>query len=225
MAAYRKSFWDSAQGGIETLSQSVYSVIITLVTLYGITLSGLGVYLTRNIQLSGGVGVLAFFVIIGMTMLTAARINPVVTWFGYTAMSFLLGAISGPFVAQYTAASALKIFSLTGVITLSLGLVGVIIPRNLRFMGWILMTGLTLLIIAQFGTLFFALIGFPVGTAMHVLDWVGVGLFSAFLVYDFNRAFRVPYTVDNAFNAGVEIYLDFINIFVRLLSLFGQKKD
>ncbi len=222
--AYRTPFWDSATG-IGTLSQSTYSAIITLVTLYGIALSGLGVHLTYGMELSGAAAGAGFFLVILMTLLAGARIHPLVTWLGYTGMALLLGAVSGPMVAQYSAASALKIFSLTGIITLALGLVGIIIPRNLRFMGSILMTGLTLLIIAQFGTLFFALIGFPVGTAMHVLDWVGVALFSAFLIYDFNRAYRIPFTVDNAFNAGVEIYLDFINLFIRLLSLFGEKKD
>lgn len=221
--AYRTSFWDTADG-TETLSQSTYSVIISLVVTYGLALSGLGVYLTRNIQLSGTVGALAFCVIMGMAILTAARHHPIVTWFGYTMMALLMGAISGPFVAQYTAASALRIFALTGIITLGLGFVGVVFPRNLRMLGSILMTGLLLLIIAQFSTALFALMGMPVTGAMRALDWVGIALFSVFLIYDFNQAYRKMYNVDNAFNAGVEIYLDFINIFIRLLSLFGQKK-
>jgi FtsH-binding integral membrane protein len=222
--AYRTPFWDSASG-TSTLSQATYSVIISLVTLYGIVLSGLGVHLTYGIQLSGAAAGVGFVLVILMTLVAGARVHPIVTFLGYTGMALALGAISGPFVAQYSAASALKFFSITGIITLSLGLVGIIIPRNLQFMGSILMTGLTLLIIAQFGTLFFALIGFPVGTAMHVLDWVGVILFSAFLIFDFNRAYRIPYTVENAFTAGITIYLDFINLFIRLLSLFGEKKD
>ncbi len=221
--AYRKSFWDTDTGS-ETLSQSTYSLIISLMVTYGLTLSGFGAFLTRNIQLSGTAGVLAFFVILGMTLLTGARIHPIITWFGYTTMALLMGAISGPFIAQYTAASALRIFALTGIITLGLGFVGVIFPRNLRMFGSILMTGILLLIVAQFGTALFALMGMPVTGAMRILDWVGIGLFSVFLIYDFNQAYRKTYNVDNAFNAGVEIYLDFINVFIRLLSLFGEKK-
>jgi len=33
---------------------------------------------------------------------------------------------------------------------------------------------------------------------------------------------RIPYTMNNAIDAAVEVYLDFINLFIRLLSLLGE---
>ena len=59
---------------------------------------------------------------------------------------------------------------------------------------------------------------------MTALDWLGLLLFGAFVVFDLNRAIRIPYTMDNAVDSAMAIYLDFINIFIRLLSLMGQKK-
>lgn len=48
-------------------------------------------------------------------------------------------------------------------------------------------------------------------------------LFSAFIVFDFNRAMRIPKTFLNAFDVGIQIYLDMINLFIRMLEIFGKK--
>ncbi len=36
---------------------------------------------------------------------------------------------------------------------------------------------------------------------------------------------RVERTHDNAIDCAVAVYLDFANLFIRLLSLFGARKD
>jgi FtsH-binding integral membrane protein len=36
---------------------------------------------------------------------------------------------------------------------------------------------------------------------------------------------RVPFTADNAIDCALAVYLDFINIFIRLLELSGTKKS
>jgi FtsH-binding integral membrane protein len=67
--------------------------------------------------------------------------------------------------------------------------------------------------------------GVNIGGAMTVLDWIGVVLFSAYVIFDMNRAMRLPRTLDNSIDAAVAVYLDFANLFVRLLSLLGQRRD
>ena len=66
--------------------------------------------------------------------------------------------------------------------------------------------------------------GLPVDGAMTALDWIGVVIFGGLVIFDLNRAVRLPHTLDNAIDRAMAIYLDFINIFLRLLSLMGQKK-
>ena len=57
---------------------------------------------------------------------------------------------------------------------------------------------------------------------MTLWDLAGVALFSAYVVYDLNRAMSIPYSMKNAIDAAVEVYLDLINLFIRLLSLLGE---
>jgi uncharacterized protein len=57
------------------------------------------------------------------------------------------------------------------------------------------------------------------------VDWFGVILFSGYIVYDFNRAQFVPKTVEHGIEIGVAIFLDAVNLFIRLLELFGMSSD
>ena len=62
-----------------------------------------------------------------------------------------------------------------------------------------------------------------------VLDWVILAIFLGITVYDVNKIKNMEeYEImdpDKLYIYGaMEIYLDFINIFIRLLSLFGKRK-
>jgi len=132
------------------------------------------------------------------------------------------GAITGPVVAMYTPASVARILFLTTVVVIGLGFVGAILPKSLEnWWSW-LFGGLLLLLAGQVLLPLTAYLGVPVGNAMTLWDWAGVALFSGFVLFDLNRAMRIPYTMNNAIDAAVEVYLDFINLLLRLLSLLGE---
>lgn len=65
----------------------------------------------------------------------------------------------------------------------------------------------------------------PLQGVRTALDWVGVLLFSAYTIYDFNQAKEGPRTVEAAMSSGISVFLDLANLFIRLLSLFGSKND
>jgi len=44
------------------------------------------------------------------------------------------------------------------------------------------------------------------------------------VIYDLNRAMRLQRTMNNAIDVSVQVFLDFINIFIRILSLMGGVK-
>jgi FtsH-binding integral membrane protein len=50
-------------------------------------------------------------------------------------------------------------------------------------------------------------------------------LFCAYIIYDWNRALRLPYTVDNAIDAAVALYLDIMNLFIHLLRILGKSQS
>ncbi|HEX6462308.1 MAG TPA: Bax inhibitor-1 family protein [Candidatus Saccharimonadales bacterium] len=150
---------------------------------------------------------------------------PAVSLIGYALVAGSFGLLCGPLLALYETSSILKVLAITGSVVLILGLIGALLPDDLSAWGLWLFGGLLLLIGAQFIVPLLGSFGIPVEGAMTLVDWIGLVVFGALVLYDLNRAVRLPYTHDNAVDSAVAIYLDFINIFIRLLAIMGQQKD
>ncbi|QQS23321.1 US12 family protein [bacterium] len=115
------------------------------------------------------------------------------------------------------------IFFATLTITAVIGIAGILYPKSVAHWGGFLLTGLIALIVCQFGAILLASFGYPVQFAFTALDWVGVFIFSLYIFYDMNQAVRAEFTTRNALTFAVGMYLNIINLFLRLLSLFGTR--
>ncbi|HET6924405.1 MAG TPA: Bax inhibitor-1 family protein, partial [Candidatus Saccharimonadales bacterium] len=93
---------------------------------------------------------------------------------------------------------------------------------SLESWGAWLLGGLVVLLIGYFAVGIFGALGINIGGALTGWDWLGVALFSALVVFDLNRAMRYPRTLDNAIDSAAAVFLDFLNIFIRLLELTGD---
>lgn len=153
--------------------------------------------------------------------------KPAISLLGYAMVAGPFGLLLGPVVGMYTALSVVKVIFVTGLVTGVLTFIGATIPDSLESWGGWLFGGLCILILGQFAIPLAAWLipGFPVQGALTLWDWVGVLLFSAYIIFDMNRAMRVPATVDNAIDCALALYLDIINLFIRLLELMGQRRD
>ncbi|MBI3577125.1 US12 family protein [Candidatus Gottesmanbacteria bacterium] len=150
---------------------------------------------------------------------------PIVSLFGYMLVAIPFGLMLGPVVALYTMASVVRVFFVTTGMVVALGIVGAVIPDSLEGLGSWLFGGLVALLIGLLIVPIAGMFGVPIKEAMTILDWVGVVLFSGYVVYDWNRAMRVPFTLDNSIDCALAVYLDWINLFIRLLELTGTKKS
>ena len=65
------------------------------------------------------------------------------------------------------------------------------------------------------------LLGFAVGW----IDFIVVGIFTLYVGFDWSRAQAFPKTIDNAVDSAIDIYLDVINLFIRILSILGNRDD
>ena len=151
--------------------------------------------------------------------------NPLVSLFGYMLVAAPFGLLLGPVVDLYTPASVMKVLLITGGLVGTLAVIGAVIPESLEGWGAWLFGGLIVLLIGQFLVPIAHFFGVPVEGAMKAMDWVGVALFSGYVIFDVNRAQRVERTADNAIDCALALYLDIINLFIRLLQLAGTKKD
>lgn len=219
------SVWDRQSGG-HAMSKNLFAFLVSFWTAAGIASSAVAAGMTAAWQpglleiLLVGLAIPIVGIIIAMK-----SDNPVFSLLGYAMVTIPFGAVAGPVVALYTAASVAKVFMITTAIVVVLGVAGAIYPKSLEGWGVWLFGGLLILIFGQFGVMIAAAFGVNVGGAMTWLDWAGVVLFSGYVIYDLNRAMRVERTHDNAIDCAVAVYLDFANLFLRLLSLLGQRKD
>lgn len=219
------SVWDR-QSGTHAMSKNFFAFLVSFWTAAGIASSAVAAHMTAAWR-PGLIEILLVGLAIPIVGIIIAMksSNPVFSLLGYAMVTIPFGAVAGPTIAMYTAASVAKVFMITTGIVVTLGIIGAVYPKSLEGWGIWLFGGLLILIFGQFGVMIAAAFGVNVGGAMTWLDWAGVVLFSGYVIYDLNRAMRVERTHDNAIDCAVAVYLDFANLFLRLLSLLGQRKD
>jgi hypothetical protein len=128
------------------------------------------------------------------------------------------GIILAPVLREYSPTIIRDVCVKTAVVTCVMGFAGMTFPRVFRHLGGVLFVALTGLLIVSITQMFVP--SWQNATWVH---WVAVVIFSLYIGYDFYRASEVSRTVDSAVDIAVSIYLDIINLFIRLLAL--SKED
>ena len=141
----------------------------------------------------------------------------------------LMGIFLGPVLLVYTHSSVTQAFVVTAGMFGGMSLYGTVTKRDLTGMGNFLMMGLFGIIIASIVNIFLA------SSMMDfVISCIGVLIFTGLTAYDTQklRAFGMNAPVDDAtamrrgaLLGALELYLDFINLFLMLLRLFGGNRD
>jgi FtsH-binding integral membrane protein len=150
--------------------------------------------------------------------------RPLVSLLGYALVAGPFGLMCGPYVAQYTPESALRMGAVTVIMTVLLGMVGIMIPDRLDGLFLTILTvGLIALIVGYFIVPLLALFGVDAQGPLTMLDWVGVAIFSGFIVYDLNKAKRGPFTLDRAIDCAAMLFTDIVNLFLHVLGLGGDR--
>lgn len=218
--------WSRASND-HAMSKNLFFLMISFWTTLGIASSAIAANMAIAAHLPLGwmltIGVLVVS-LVGVTIAMASD-NPVFSLLGYAMVTIPFGLLLGPVVTHYTSASVVKVLLVSGGMTATLGLVGAVLPDSLDSWGGPLFGGISVLLLGLFIIPIAGAFGLPIEGALRFWDWVGVVLFSGYLIYDFNRAARVQRTHDNAIDVALAVYLDFANIFIRLLELTGVKKD
>ena len=139
-------------------------------------------------------------------------------YLGYTALTGL--TFSSIFIL-YELESIIWIFLATAIVFVILSLIGAKTKINLSGLGIFLIIGLLAIIIISIINMF--LLNNTIDLPLCIISIV---IFIGFVAYDVQKICRINTNNDNlAIIAAFDIYLDFINIFIRLLQLFGKRRD
>lgn len=224
-SVYRAYVWKET-GTDHTLSKRGFILMLSFWTVAGVMFSTFASTISAGWHI-GTLGFLGLFAasMVGVFIAGSGKDNPLLGLLGYGIMSGALGLLLGPALAMYTVASVVKIMGCATGLIVGLGAIGVIYPASLESWGSYLIGSLWLLLVGLIGVPIAIHFGAPIKGLLTWMDWIGLIIFGGLTIYDLNRAMRVERTHTNAIGCAVGIYLDFMNIFIRLLSLFGVKKD
>ena len=138
----------------------------------------------------------------------------------------LLGVSLTPIFVVYTGASIARVFFISAASFGALSLYGYTTQRDLSGFGSFLMMGLVGILLASLVNIFLK------SSAMEfVISVVGVLVFAGLTAYD-TQQIKEMYSVNDdgtvssrkAIMGALRLYLDFINLFLMLLRLFGDRR-
>jgi FtsH-binding integral membrane protein len=160
----------------------------------------------------------AVLVLVGSFMIHGSS-NPSVSFVGYNFFVLPMGLILSYIINIYNAVGYSNVvtmaFGITALVTFLMMVVSSVFPNVFLSIGRAL--GITLLI-----TVLVELVMMLFGASLAITDYVVVLIFCGYVGYDWARANACAKTVDNAVDSAAELYVDIVNLFVRILRILAR---
>ena len=174
--------------------------------------------------------ILLMVAVIGLSMFITARMHVLSAGTAtglFLLYSVLMGVFLGPVLLVYTGSSVAQAFIVTEGMFGGMSVFGMVTKRDLSGMGSFLMMGLWGIILASIVNIFLK------STQMDfVISVVGVIVFTGLTAWDTQKLRQMGETAPiedsvairrGAILGALSLYLDFINLFLMLLRLFGNR--
>ena len=144
--------------------------------------------------------------------------EPIISFIGYNFVVVPFGLIVNMVVSQYNSEIVIEAIKITGGVTIVMMILGTMYPRFFKkISGAITVALLAVLIIELFQI-------FLLKTHQNWIDWAVATIFCGYIGYDWGRANQIPKTLDNAIDSAAALYMDIINLFLRILRILGRRK-
>lgn len=209
------------------ISTEAYNLIIGGVLLYGFIVNCImtAVFsdsILRFVITNPVLFYIGYFVCaIAGTMMVRKSNSPVISFIGYNLIVVPIGTVISFTVTAYTMMEGGSIvtasFAITAVVTLVMMFVSSLYPRVFLSMGKTL--GITLLVTIVAELILTLIMG---SGALPVIDYIVVAIFCLYIGYDWAKANAVEKTADNAIDAACELYLDIVNLFLRIMRILAR---
>lgn len=223
--------WDVSTA-FPVLMRKVYvwmtlALVITGLTAYGVATSpGILQAIYTNQILFWGLIIAEFALVIGVSA-AINRLSLSMATLMFILYSVINGALMSYIFLAYTASSVATVFFITAGTFAVMAFIGYTTKTDLTSMGKILMMALIGLIIATIVNLFVKSSGF-----MLILSYVGVLIFVGLTAYDSQKIKEMLMQAPDAGEGAqklallgaLSLYLDFINLFIYLLRIFGKRE-
>ena len=223
--------WD-VSAAFPVLMRKVYvwmtmALVITGFTAYGVATSpGILQAIYSNQILFWGLVIAEFALVIGVSA-AINRLSLAMATLMFVLYSVINGALLSFIFLAYTASSIATVFFITAGTFAVMAFIGYTTKTDLTSMGKILMMALIGLVIATVVNLFIKSSGFTL-----ILSYVGVLVFVGLTAYDSQKIKQMLLQAPDAGEGAqklallgaLSLYLDFINLFLYLLRIFGKRE-
>ena len=221
------------QAAFPVLMRKVYTwmtlaLVLTGLTAYGVATSpGIMMALYSNSALMWGLVIAEFALVIGISA-AINRLSLATATLMFVAYSVINGAMLSSIFMIYTSASIASVFFITAATFAVMALIGYTTKTDLTSVGKLLFMALIGLVIATIVNMFIGS-----STMTMICSYVGVLIFVGLTAYDSqkikNMLMQAPDAGESsqklALLGALTLYLDFINLFIYLLRIFGDRRD
>jgi len=234
--------WTARRGGVATQSEYDLGLRQYMLRVYNYMASGLAVtgivaYLAADLGIYQRIAHtplmwLVMLAPLAMVFIFSAgiqRMSFATAQIIYWAYAALMGLSLGVIFLAYTHTSIAMTFFITASMFVGMSLYGYTTKADLTKMGSFMMMGLFGIIIASIANIFLA------SSAMNfAISIIGVVVFTGLTAWDTQRIAQQYYAPmvgsgdmvgKGALMGALQLYLDFLNLFLMLLRLFGNSRD
>lgn len=204
------------------ISDRTFYLVMSATLLFGFAVNAIEVAFMT--ELIAAWDPLIFFIVYTVLLIAGVLINvisrnPVVSFIGYCMVVLPIGALLAITVPAYAPTTVLSAFLATAFLSAAMALIAFVRPQ-IFYSVW------KILSVCLFVSLLWSLIAMftPLRSALVWLDWLVVLLFCCYIGFDVSFARNRPKTLDNAVDSACGLYLDVINIFIRLLAIFSRNR-
>lgn len=204
------------------------ALVITGFTAFGVaTNPGLAYTIVTNRLLFWGLIIAEFGLVIAISG-AINRLSATTATLLFVLYSIVNGATLSVIFLAYTLTSIASVFFITAGLFAVMAFIGYTTKTDLTSMGKILMMAVIGIVLATVVNIF-------VGSSMltMIVSYVGVVVFTGLTAYDSQKIKNMLYDADDADESmqkvallgSLTLYLDFINLFLMLLRIFGNNRN
>lgn len=177
--------------------------------------------------LGGSTYLILILLELGLVLFLSSRIRKMSfmsAWISFILYSLINGITIAAILIAYELSSIILMFGLTAFLFLIFGLLGYFTNIDLSRFG-------NILLMMLIGILITSIVNIFLGneTIDIIICAIGVIVFLGLVAYDVQKIKQLTYAMEDnnkiAILGALELYLDFINIFLYLLRLFGNSRD
>lgn len=204
------------------VSDATYNLIIGLVLCWGFLINWLLVRFvdpTWLLEINKSFFMIVYFAscFYGVHLFNNSK-DPAISFIGYNFVVVPFGLVVNLVVSRYEPTLVLEAIRITAGVTVVMTILGALYPLFFRKLSVAMMVMLLAVIVVE-------LVQIYVFNIHHIgIDFAVAIIFCGYIAYDWGRANQIPKTIDNAVDSAAALYMDIINLFLRVLRILGRRR-